>query len=75
MLSDRDLTVTDQFGLRNQGTTLRPPGLAGLPIPTTLLIDPAGVVRWMDMTQDYTRRNPPDLVRDAIAAQHPRSTG
>ena len=34
MLSDRDLAVTDAFGLRNQGVHSGPPGVEALPVPT-----------------------------------------
>ena len=43
-IADPELAVTDQFGLRNTNIAVRPSGLPGLPIPTTLLIDGSGVV-------------------------------
>ena len=59
MLSDRDLEVTDLYGLRNQGIYAGPPGLPGLPVPTTLLVDADGVVRWIDQSENYQRRSDP----------------
>ncbi len=66
-LADPELVVTDQFGLRNLNTAVRPPGLSGLPIPTTLMLDAEGVVRWKDQSADYMQRSDPDFVRDALA--------
>jgi len=71
MLSDRDLVVTDRFGLRNQGFHSGPPGLAGLPVPTTVLADRTGVIRWIDQADDYQRRSDPERVRAAIEASLP----
>jgi peroxiredoxin len=66
-LADPELVVTDQFGLRNLNTAVRPPGLPGLPIPTTLMLDATGVVRWKDQSADYMQRSDPDFVRAALA--------
>ena len=66
-LADPELVVTDQFGLRNLNTAVRPPGLPGLPIPTTLMLDATGVVRWKDQSTDYMQRSDPDFVRAALA--------
>ncbi len=68
MLSDRDLTVTDQFGIRNQGFHSGPPGLTGLPVPTSILADADGVVRWIDQSENYQRRSDPDYVLGALRA-------
>jgi len=68
MLSDRDLEVTDLFGLRNQGVHSGPPGLAGLPVPTSILADAEGVVRWIDQSTDYQHRSDPDYVLGALRA-------
>ena len=46
MLSDRELEVTDLFGLRNLGIHSGPPaGISApaLPVPTSLLVDAAGI--------------------------------
>lgn len=67
-LADPELRVIDRFGLRNLNTALRPAGVPGLPVPTTLLVDRDGVVRWKDQSRDYMQRSDPDVVR---AALHP----
>jgi peroxiredoxin len=66
MLSDRDLAVTDLYGLRNQTTHTGPPGIPGLPVPTTILADDKGVVRWIDQSENYQRRSDPDYVLGAL---------
>jgi peroxiredoxin len=66
-LADPTLVVTDKFGLRNLNTAVRPPGLPGLPIPTTLMLDANGVVRWKDQSADYMQRSDPGFVRAALA--------
>jgi peroxiredoxin len=66
MLSDRDLTVTDQFGIRNQGFHSGPPGLVGMPVPTSILADAEGVVRWIDQSENYQRRSDPEHVLGAL---------
>ena len=68
MLSDRDLRVTDAFGLRNQLVHSAPPGEGpeALPVPATLLVDGNGKVLWMDVTDDYQRRSGPEVVLAAV---------
>jgi len=67
MLSDPDARVIDQFGIRNQGIHSGLPGGAKvLPIPTTVLIDAGGIVRWVDQSENYQRRSDPDYVLTAI---------
>ena len=70
MLSDADLAVTDQFNLRNQ-TNIAPGGIRPLPIPTTMLVDAAGVLRWIDQSTDYQVRSDPTRVFAAIEAHLP----
>ena len=65
MLSDRDLAVTDRYNLRNT-RGIRPPGVAALPIPTTILADAEGIVRWIDQSDDYQIRSDPGRVLGAI---------
>ncbi len=63
MLSDRDLTVTDAFGLRNQLTHSGPVGeeeAEALPVPTTMLLDENGKVLWIEHAENYQRRSGPD---------------
>ena len=66
MLSDRELTVTDAFGLRNLGFHSGPMDLAGLPVPTSLLIGRDGRVLWIDQAPDYQQRNGPEVVQAAL---------
>jgi len=66
MLSDRDLAVTDAFGLRNLGFHSGPLGLEGLPVPTSLLIGSDGTVLWVDQAENYQRRNGPEVVQAAL---------
>ena len=69
MLSDRNLVVTDAFGLRNQllhSGDPRDPEVEALPVPTTLLVDPEGKVLWMDRSENYQKRSGPDVVLAAM---------
>ncbi len=68
MLSDRDLAVTDAFGLRNTAIHSGPPsgGAEALPVPATLLVDGNGKVLWMDLSEDYQRRSDPSVVLAAM---------
>ena len=68
MLSDRDLAITDAFGLRNQAYHSAPPGddMEALPVPTSLLIDRGGRVLWMDQSVNYQRRSGPEVVLAAL---------
>ena len=69
MLSDRELEVTDRFGLRNRGVHSGMPGGAkALPVPTSLLVDAGGSVVWMDQSENYQRRSDPDVVLGALRA-------
>jgi peroxiredoxin len=65
-LADPALTITDLFGLRNLNAAVRPPGLPGLPVPTTLLVDRNGIVRWKDQSEHYVQRSDPDVIRGAL---------
>ena len=71
MLSDRDLGVTDAFGLRNLGFHSGPMGLEGMPVPTSLLIDSDGKVLWVDQAADYQHRNGPEVVLAALERHLP----
>jgi hypothetical protein len=66
MLGDPDLVVTRKFGLENTATAFRRPGLAGLPIPTTILVDSNQIVRWIDQSTDHQVRSAPERVRTAL---------
>jgi len=65
MTSDADLEVTDRYGLRNP-TNITPRGIAGMPIPTTFLVDEDGKIRWIDQTDDYRLRSSEGRVLQAI---------
>ena len=62
--------MTDKLNLRNP-VNLSPKGIGGLPIPTTILVDAEGKVRWIDQTDDYMLRSEPDRVLAAIEASIP----
>jgi peroxiredoxin len=66
MLSDKQLVVTDAFGLRNTGFHTGPPTDEALPVPATLLVDGHGTVLWLDLSQDYQRRSAPSVVLAAM---------
>lgn len=67
MVPDPDLAITDLYHLRNPKNFAPRPGvIVPLPIPTTILIDAAGTVRWIDQATDYLRRSEPDRVLAAI---------
>ncbi|HIF64151.1 MAG TPA: redoxin domain-containing protein [Deltaproteobacteria bacterium] len=66
MIADRDLVVTDAFGLRNLGAHSGPLTVDGLAVPTSLLIDGEGRVLWVDQAENYQRRNGPEVVLAAL---------
>ncbi len=68
MLSDRELAVTDLFGLRNRGIHSGVPGMTApaLPVPSALLVDADGKVLWKDQSENYQRRSDPDYVLGAV---------
>jgi len=70
MLSDRDLAITDRYGLRNP-TNITPHGIMGMPIPTTFLVDAQGIIRWKDQATNYQERSHPDRVLAAIREKLP----
>ncbi len=78
MLSDESLAVTDLYNLRNP-KSLAPakdggvPTIRPLPIPTTILVDAEGIVRWIDQSTDYMERSDPERVRAALAAAFARN--
>jgi peroxiredoxin len=67
MLSDPELVVTDHYDLRNT-RNFTPKGVRPLPIPTTFLVDAAGIVRWIDQSEDYQVRSDPARVLEALRA-------
>ncbi len=41
-------------------------GTTALPMPTVIVVDASGVIRWIDVHRDYTSRTEPDQVLQAI---------
>ena len=68
LLSDADLRVTRRFNLENGNLNITPKGMAGMPIPTTILVDAEGIVRWIDQATDYQVRSNQKRVLQAIEA-------
>jgi peroxiredoxin len=48
-------------------TQVNADGTATLPMPTVIIVDSSGVIRWIDVNADYTKRTEPGQVLDAIA--------
>ncbi len=71
MLSDQDLSVTRLFNLENTARMVKPPGVRGLPIPTSILTDANGIIRWIDQSTDYQVRSQPDRVLAALKSALP----
>jgi peroxiredoxin len=69
MLPDPELVITDRYRLRNpRNFALKSGVIVPLPIPTTILVEADGTVRWIDQATDYMHRSDPDRVRSAIRA-------
>ena len=66
ILSDHDLSVTRLYNVENTAPKLKPAGVAGIPIPTTILADREGIVRWIDQAEDYRVRSQPSRVLEAL---------
>jgi peroxiredoxin len=43
-------------------------GTADVPMPTTVLVDAAGTIRWIDVHPNYTTRTEPQQILDAVDA-------
>lgn len=79
LLSDPKLEIIRQFGLVHQkGLAFQTFNLLGVPlgwptgfrrmaIPTTLLIDEQGMVRWIDQAEDYRQRGDETRISQALA--------
>jgi peroxiredoxin len=48
-------------------TKVNADGTTTLPMPTVVIVDSAGVIRWIDVHADYTTRTEPDQVLAAVA--------
>ena len=68
MLSDPDLEITNLYNLRNDNAVkpMHMGGFGSLPIPTTILVDAEGIVRWIDQADDYMIRSAPERVLAAV---------
>lgn len=78
MLSDPALKVIGQFGLIHQkGLAFHTFTILGIPlgwptrfqrmaIPTTLIVDETGIVRWIDQADDYRQRGDAARIRAAL---------
>jgi short-subunit dehydrogenase/peroxiredoxin len=60
LLEDKDHKVIDRYGVYN-------PDGKGWPHPTTLVIDPHGVVRWKFVEVDYKKRASNEQIRQQLA--------
>lgn len=69
---------TGGFSIGGVPLTLRPPSFRPMAIPTTLLIDEDGIIRWIDQTDDYRLRSANErvlaAVRDAFGEQQQPAT-
>ncbi|MFD8079999.1 peroxiredoxin-like family protein [Streptomyces sp. NPDC059718] len=43
-------------------------GTANIPMPTTVLVDADGTIRWIDVHPNYTTRTEPQQILDAVAS-------
>ena len=80
LLSDENLDVIRQYGVEHHkafGFTTDTFSFFGIPmstqpsfktmaIPTTFIIDEAGIIRWIDQTDDYRIRSDNKRVLDAV---------
>ena len=65
MVGDPNGTITGNFGVMREG--------AGLADRATFLIDPDGVIQYLEITPEGVGRNATELVRKIKAAQYVRS--
>ena len=56
LLADPENRVIRQYNLQNRNFTPRRGPFRELVIPTTLLIDDRGIVRWLDQASDFRMR-------------------
>ena len=65
LLSDQKAQVIRRYDLLDAGAGI---GGADVARPAEFLIDSAGIVRWVNLTESYTARARPQQVLDAIDA-------
>ncbi len=63
--TDRALAAQLQLGL--DLTKVNADGTTALPMPTVIIVDAAGIIRWIDVHRDYTTRTEPEQVLQALA--------
>lgn len=63
--SDGARTAQLQLGL--DLTKVNADGTTTLPMPTTVIVDADGMIRWLDVHADYTTRTEPDQILQAVA--------
>jgi hypothetical protein len=78
IIVDQDLVLTrilgwyDKTGLKHVTRRVLgvpigvPVGFRRMPRPATTLIDESGIIRWLDMTDDYRLRGDEDTIRDGV---------
>jgi peroxiredoxin len=80
LLTDPDLAIIKRFGLLHEGAIEfktwflaghfpmgYPTGFKQMAIPTTLILDEKGVVRWIDQADDYRIRGDQKRTEQALA--------
>ena len=80
LLSDPDLAIIRRFGLLHEGAVVfktwflvgrfplgYPTGFKQMAIPTTLILDEEGIVRWIDQSDDYRLRGDRARTEQALA--------
>ena len=68
-LTDRDLGLTRRYGLVHAGGG---PSGQDVPIPTTVVLDRNGIVRWLALADNYqVRPDPADVARAVRALRSP----
>lgn len=58
--------IETQLDLGLDVTQYNTDGTAALPMPTTVIIDAAGIIKWIDVHPNYAQRTEPDAIISAI---------
>ncbi len=81
LLSDSELEIIRQYGVEHHKALnfktgaftvagipigLSPPSFKTMAIPTSMLIDENGVIKWIDQSDDYRVRGDDARIRDAV---------
>lgn len=68
LLSDPSLDVIRQYGVEHHKALELGgrPSFKTMAIPTTLLVDESGVIRWIDQADDYRVRSNDDRILEAV---------